>query len=132
MRTDYKERYEALRREVYYLIDEEDRKEFGLNKIYGLKSYEEIDAWEKAVTENIINKFENDPNVHIDNLGQKFTNCPLCRRGSSSPYQIGFKLSEGLRRHLLGTHKPSYRCFFMKMAYDDAVDRLAKVKTRQS
>ncbi|MBS1583308.1 MAG: hypothetical protein JST66_14000 [Bacteroidetes bacterium] len=29
-------------------------------------------------------------------------NCPLCKRSTSGPYAEGFKLPDGLRRHLLG------------------------------
>ena len=130
MRSDYKERYEALRSEVYALIDEEDSKEFGLNKMYDLKSYEEIYAWKKAVSENIINRFKNDPSLLPDYFGQKFANCPLCKRGSSTPYQTGFKLPEGLRRHLLGSHNSAHQCFFMRMVYDHAIDRLAVHKSQ--
>ena len=124
MQTDYQEKYRALRQEVYGLINEKDFREFGFNKLYSLKSHVEAAAWLRQVTENIISKFENDPSILEDYFSQKFANCPLCNRGSSTPYQSGFKLSEGLRRHLLGTHHSSNQCFFMVMAREDARDRI--------
>jgi hypothetical protein len=41
--------------------------------------------------------------------------CPLCGGGSSSPYESGFTLDEGLRRHLLGWGN-AHRCQIMEAA----------------
>lgn len=43
--------------------------------------------------------------------------CPLCKGGSSSPYEEGFSLPEGLRRHLVGWGN-SFSCPVMTAAYD--------------
>lgn len=48
--------------------------------------------------------------------------CPLCGDGSSSPYERGFALPEGLRRHLVG-YGNTHQCVFtetaVKLARDD-------------
>jgi len=126
MQTDYKQSYEKLRSDVYWLIDWEDQKEFGLNKIYSPMTIEELSLWFHTVSENIINKYINDPSVIEDYRGRKFVNCPLCRKGASTAYQTGFKLPEGLRRHLTGLYNLDHQCFFMKMAFHHGRENLLK------
>lgn len=41
--------------------------------------------------------------------------CPLCRGGSTSPTDRGFKLPEGLLRHLTGERK-AHECDIMVIA----------------
>jgi hypothetical protein len=56
--------------------------------------------------------------------------CPLCKRGSSAPYDSGFSLPEGLRRHLVGYGTVS-QCVVMEAAKKLAQeywDRLAEKK----
>jgi hypothetical protein len=47
--------------------------------------------------------------------------CPLCGQGSSSPYESGFSVPEGLRRHLVGWGN-TYQCKVMKTALGLARD----------
>lgn len=42
-------------------------------------------------------------------------NCPLCGRGADSPYEEGFSLPEGLRRHLIGFGNV-HQCLFTEVA----------------
>lgn len=42
-------------------------------------------------------------------------NCPLCGLGADSPYQEGFALPEGLRRHLVG-YGNTHQCLFTETA----------------
>lgn len=49
--------------------------------------------------------------------------CPLCRKGSSSPYAIGFAIPEGLRNHLLG-HCNTVQCSVTKAAFELAKEAL--------
>lgn len=63
-------------------------------------------------------------------LGAPRANCPLCKAGSTSPYDNGFALPEGLTRHLLGSHN-SRQCPVFNAAMElavshiDRLDRLA-------
>jgi hypothetical protein len=123
MQTDYRQRYEELRDDVYGLISWEDQKEYGLNTIYSPMTSAELGLWVHTVSENIIKKFINDSSVPENYQGQKFIKCPLCRKGASTLYQEGFKLPGGLRGHLTGL---KYQCFFMKMAFHHGKENLLK------
>lgn len=59
--------------------------------------------------------------------------CPLCRAGSSRPDEEGFRLPEGLRRHLVGWGD-SYRCpvftIARRIAKEDRDKRFHRVEDR--
>ncbi len=57
--------------------------------------------------------------------------CPLCGHGPQNGYNDGFKLPEGLTRHLNGTHQ-FHRCGVMAVAEDFAKHYFARRKARQS
>lgn len=60
--------------------------------------------------------------------------CPLCGDESSSPYERGFALPEGLRRHLVG-YGNTHQCIFtetaMKLARDDWQNRFEESEKKE-
>lgn len=48
--------------------------------------------------------------------------CPLCRGETTSPYERGFAIPDGMVRHLLGTYN-SHQCDVFKAAMELAFDR---------
>ncbi len=72
----------------------------GLMRDYhGCRTREDHYAWEKRGGEAAIDLAEPDPAA---SHWQPRARCPLCRGGSSGPYDISFTIPEGLRRHLEG------------------------------
>lgn len=56
-------------------------------------------AWESQVIEKVI---ERTPGGPENDFVPRRAACPLCKDEGSDPYTTGFKLDEGLRRHLSG------------------------------
>src|SRR5690606_25671652 len=65
--------------------------------------------------------------------GERRALCPLCNRGSDSPYVEGYALPEGLRRHLMGRGN-THRCIVMetvsKLAYEHWHERFGEAELR--
>jgi hypothetical protein len=81
-----------------------------LRRYFSCKTVEEVNEWEERTAESIIefaNRTETPAGRNWD--GRLRVLCPLCGEGPQSPYDKGFLLDEGLRRHLLGTYN-SQRC----------------------
>lgn len=79
--------------------------------------------WMDLVAEKIADQAEPIPGgVHSDYFGERGY-CPLCREGAQSFYShdAGFKLPEGLRRHLVGFGR-SNLCVVMEAAKEMARD----------
>ncbi len=92
------ELYET-RRAVLKLLPEEVRKV--AEGFHACKTRGDAHAWETRLLEYIINSAKllgPDEGSHL--MPRAY--CPLCREGSSGPYDRGFALPEGLRRHLTG------------------------------
>jgi hypothetical protein len=121
MEINYKEKLSELRGEVLRLLQWTEYWNCGFNDILSLKNPSLLSDWRRATCEKIVKKAESDPNIEITNLGDSRIMCPLCRKGSSTPYYRGFKLSEGLRRHLIGDYSRN-ECFYMKLARETARD----------
>jgi len=90
-----------------------------LRSYYDCKSSQETYHWDEGAAQQIIQ--------HAIPLrpeeGSYFSDrayCPLCGDGSQSPYESGFSLPEGLRRHLVGYGR-AHQCSVM-----DAVLKLAR------
>lgn len=65
--------------------------------------------------------------------GERRTLCPLCNRGSDSPYVEGYALPEGLRRHLTGwgnTHHCVVMEIVSKLAYEHWHERFGEAERR--
>jgi hypothetical protein len=87
------------------------------------KSSEDVYDWEQRSAESIIEtagQTENPAGRNWD--GRLRVLCPLCGDGPQSPYDDGFLLDEGLRRHLLGTYN-SRQCSVFQAAHQMALDR---------
>lgn len=67
-----------------------------------LRSYADVESskesyrWQHMVAQKIVTHA-----IPLESEGRR-GNCPLCGRGSMSPYEQGFALPEGLSRHLTG------------------------------
>ena len=71
-----------------------------LTRYYSCRSRAEAHQWEADVIETLLNKATLLPRDRFSLSDRVY--CPLCRAGSSSPYEEGFSHPEGLRRHLVG------------------------------
>jgi hypothetical protein len=81
------------------------------------KSY----RWLDRIAEAIVELAQPLPET-IQSWGGSRGMCPVCGDGSSSPYERGFALPEGLRRHLVGygnTHQCVFTQTALKLARDD-------------
>jgi hypothetical protein len=87
------------------------------------KTFEEVRKWVDDTAESIIEFAAHTENPAGRNWdGRLRVLCPLCGDGPQSPYDDGFLLDEGLRRHLLGTYN-SRQCSVFKAAHQMALDR---------
>lgn len=71
-----------------------------LNGYYHCQSESDTYSWQRDVIEQIIQKAI--PLQPHSNYSSDRAYCPLCGRGSSSGYENGFALPDGLSRHLRG------------------------------
>ncbi len=72
-----------------------------MNAYYSCRSRQELYRWEYDAVEEIIKL----ANILSAEEGSRFSDrayCPLCGEGTSSAYERGFSVPEGLRRHLVG------------------------------
>lgn len=83
-------------------------------------------AWEQSVVEAVIGMATPDPEA---SRWQPRARCPLCRGGSSGPYDVGFTVPEGLRRHLEGFGNV-HQCSGTRAAFALARDALQGDFTR--
>jgi hypothetical protein len=68
---------------------------------YSIGSKEDAHHWENALVDRIIESATTLGHGEGAYFGPR-AYCPLCGSGSSGPYDRGFALPEGLRRHLTG------------------------------
>jgi hypothetical protein len=73
-----------------------------LNSYYYWQTRQERYGWINEVAEEIIAMAEPVSGEHSLYFSER-AYCPLCGGGTSSPYESGFSLPEGLRRHLTGS-----------------------------
>jgi hypothetical protein len=71
--------------------------------------------WQREVVDFIIDKAELLPE-RLSYCGVDRAYCPLCHRGSQGPYDEGFAIPEGLRRHLTG-YGNTHQCQVMEAAF---------------
>lgn len=91
-----------------------------LRGYYSCASRIEGHKWMEGVVDSLVAQAEGSarpPNKY----GEKRSMCPLCGRGSSSPYVEGYSLPEGLRRHLIGWGNTG-RCMVMETVSNLARD----------
>lgn len=93
---------------------------------YGCKTRHDHHDWEQCVVEAIIGMAVPDPEA---SHWQPRARCPLCRGGSSGPYDVGFTIPEGLRRHLVGFGNV-HQCSVTRAAFAMARDALEDNFTR--
>lgn len=91
-----------------------------LTNYHGCETRKESYGWLDRVAEAILELAQPLPET-IQGLGGPRGMCPLCGDGSNSPYERGFALPEGLRRHLVGYGR-SHQCVFTETAVKLARD----------
>lgn len=72
-----------------------------LENYFRCETKQESYGWRHRAADELIALADELPEAGSMYLGKR-AYCPLCRKGSSTPYEKGFSLPEGLRRHLLG------------------------------
>lgn len=91
-----------------------------MNAYYACRSRQKLYSWEHDAVEEII-KLANILSTEERSFFSDRAYCPLCGEGSSSPYERGFSVPEGLRRHLTGRgniQKCSVTQVAMSLAHD--------------
>jgi hypothetical protein len=91
-----------------------------LKSFRSVSTERDFDPWRGEVIEKIIELTEGGPE---NRFGERRAPCPLCNDEGSDYYLPGFKLDEGLRRHLSGSHKAS-QCSVTREAFAFARDCL--------
>jgi len=101
----------ATRRVIIHLMPETIQQL--LTGYYSCEYRKDTYQWPDQLADALIEKAE----VLPPSIGSFFSDrayCPLCKRGSLSPYDSGFTVPEGLRRHLLGVGNTN-QCSVMKI-----------------
>jgi hypothetical protein len=94
------------------------------------KSFEEVYEWVERTADSIIEiACQTDTPAGRNWDGRLRVLCPLCGDTPQSPYDEGFLLDEGLRRHLLGTYN-SRQCSVLQAAHEMAIDRVRRTDGR--
>jgi hypothetical protein len=94
------------------------------------RTFDEVDDWMQRTAESIIESASRtETPAGRDWDGRLRVRCPLCGGGPQLPYDDGFLLDEGLRRHLLGTYN-SRQCSVFKAASEMALDRASREARR--
>ncbi|MFP2770811.1 hypothetical protein [Oceanisphaera sp. KMM 10153] len=91
-----------------------------LRSYYRCNDRSESYHWLDSVAEKIIETVEPLPNDKGSFFGAR-AYCPLCGEGTSSTYERGYALPEGLRRHLTGWGR-SQMCAVTEAAHQLALD----------
>jgi hypothetical protein len=104
---------DAARRAIIEVMPYEVSERLGT--YYRCKTRDDAYDWEREVVEFIIDKAEPLPE-RLSFCGGDRAYCPLCHRGSQGPYDEGFALPEGLRRHLTG-YGNTHQCGVMEAAF---------------
>ena len=90
---------ESARRTILSLLP--DRVQDRLRSYYELQTWHDFHRWEHDIIEHFVeNAFVLPETVNSYFAPRAY--CPLCGSSSSAPYEHGFSLPEGLRRHLKG------------------------------
>lgn len=80
-----------------------------LTSFYACDCRQDTYGWDYRVAEDVTAVASVLPRDQGSHFGER-AYCPLCGHGSSSPYEFGFSLPEGLRRHLVGWGAPHNQC----------------------
>jgi hypothetical protein len=87
----------------------------------GFKSIEELRRWEGETVQRLLALAT--PVFEHPSFGTEAI-CPACGGSPTSPYRDGFKLPEGLRRHLTGSY--GHRCTVMRFVTAFAREQLER------
>lgn len=112
---------ERLRWDLVNLAPDEFREL--LHSFFHCENRVDAHRWQDEVAEKIAAQTSPLWNPELAAQGQARAYCPLCRGGATNYYgnEPGFKLPEGLRRHLVGFGK-SAQCVVMRAASEIARD----------
>jgi len=96
--------------------------ERALDVQFSCKTFEAASKWAERSAESIIElAARSEQPTERERDGRYRVLCPLCNQGPQSPYDRGFLLPEGLRRHLLGTYSAK-QCPVFRAAHEIALD----------
>src|SRR5919109_626875 len=98
-----------------------DDKQRILYSFYQCQTRQEAYAWLDRIANELIAMAEPFPREHSLYFSER-AYCLLCGEGSSSPYESGYSLPEGLRRHLTGWGSNVKQCVVTNAAYELARD----------
>ncbi len=85
--------------------------------------------WMQQAADRVANAVAEDPDRHLTMSAWEMSPralCPLCGDGSRGPYDEGFSLTEGLMRHLSGSHNANQCSVFhvlQRWAMDESDER---------
>ncbi len=90
--------------------------------------------WQNIAAREIIQLAEAIPKELFHSSNRAY--CPLCKDGALVPYESGFKLPEGLRRHLIGWGNENNQCIVfgaaMNLARDHWGDRFREKQAEEA
>jgi hypothetical protein len=89
----------SARRTILSLLPVETRTR--LESYYDLKTWTDFHRWEREIVDHFVESARVLKESENSYFGPRAC-CPLCGSSTSAPYQEGFSLPEGLRRHLTG------------------------------
>ena len=117
-----KEDLTYARKAVFALLDEHVRQV--AQGLLSIRSDDDLSEWEGKLIEAIMQKaVPLPPDTYTSSSSSSRARCPLCGASSSSPYETGFALPDGLRRHLAGDGN-SRRCSVTEALWRFSLSRL--------
>ena len=104
--SSLQDQLDRTRRGIIYLMTEEAQKI--LSGYLDCKSQSEARRWRNMAAAEIIALAEAFPSELFHSSHRAY--CPLCKDGALVLYESGFKVPEGLRRHLIGWGNENNQC----------------------
>jgi hypothetical protein len=120
------------RRSIISLVTEEAQKILG--GYVDCESQSDAHRWRNIAAREIIKHAEPIPSELLHSSNRAY--CPLCKDGALVLYESGFKLPEGLRRHLIGWGDENNQCIVfgaaMNLARDHWGDRFRENQAEEA
>jgi hypothetical protein len=98
------------------------------------ESQSDVHRWQNIAAAEVIQLAKAIPSGPFQSSNRAY--CPLCKDGALVRYESGFKLPEGLRRHLIGWGKENNQCLVfsaaMSLARDHWGERFRKKQAEEA
>jgi hypothetical protein len=125
-----KEKLYDARLVVLRLAEKNDRDlQILLAGYYDCKNEDAVFGWWYKTIDKIIKKSVILPGNTASEFYEERAMCPLCGEGGSQPYVTGYKLPNGMERHLRGQGQVS-GCDVMRIVRDVALDHFREEAKR--